>query len=142
MPLLAAGLLLGCQSYSPTPYVSPRVTGRLVDASTREPIPRVEVRRLSAGDLPPSGEPAKGAQLLGQDKAIRSGPDGRFVLESVRDLTLLRHVSWYDVTVSFEHPGYDRLVTNYRPAQATNTAKGEPVVDAGDIALKPVERAR
>jgi hypothetical protein len=39
------------------------------------------------------------------------------------------------VTLAFEHARYERFVTSYTLAQATNTVKGEPVVHAGDIWL-------
>ena len=42
--------------------------------------------------------------------------------------------------MSYSHAGYAVLTTNYTLANATNTATGEPLVNAGDILLPPLTR--
>ena len=68
-------------------------------------------------------------------------PHGRFVLDAERDLTLLQQQVWFSVTVSFEHEGYQTLRTNFTAANVTtNAPDGAPVVNAGDILLRPASR--
>jgi hypothetical protein len=140
-PLRAIGLLMllgavaGCGSLSH--YVSPRVTGRVLDAETHQPLSEARVRRLSSYRNPNADQPVKGGQFLEQPAPILTGPDGTFVLESEHTLTLFRRQSWYSLTLSFEHRGYDQVLTNYTLGQSTNTSTGEPVIEAGDILLPP-----
>jgi hypothetical protein len=127
----------GCKSYSPSSYISPRVTGRVLDQTTRQPIKHVEVRRVTANEAYFVEKTAKGSQALNQSPGVRTGADGTFVLKSVRNLSFLLETGWYSVSVSFARAGYRPLTTNYTLANSTNTAKGEPWVNAGDILLVP-----
>ncbi len=70
--------------------------------------------------------------------AVFTGENGTFVVDSVRNLVVFRKTGWYSVGLSFERTGYEQLVTNYTSVNATNTVKGEPVVNAGDILLRPL----
>ena len=73
--------------------------------------------------------------------AVRTDPDGRFVLETERVLTPLRGSGWFSVQLSFELPGYERFQTNYSCLNlGTNSWKGESVLDAGNILLKPAAK--
>jgi hypothetical protein len=136
--VLAAALgsvLGGC--HSPSQYVSPRVTGRVLNEQTRQPIQNVQVRRQA--DKPSSLEPPKGGQLLMQAPYILTEADGNFALKSERALAFLWRVRWYSVTLSFAHRGYETLAQTFTLAHSTNTPAGEPLVEAGDILLKPLQ---
>jgi hypothetical protein len=138
--LAVACVLAGCKTHSASQCVSPRVVGRVVDRSTHQPIADVQVQRVSANENIPPMDPVKGAQLIGQAPAIRTGPDGLFVLDSVRSVALFRKLDWISVSLAFEHPGYEHLETRYSFTTATNTAAGEPVVNAGDVTLTPLAK--
>ncbi len=139
---LTAGLLFGimitgCKTRSLLPYVSPRVTGRVVSAEEHEPLSHVLVTR---GPLQPDrlSEPRKGGEIMMEKSGVRTDDQGRFVLGSERALTPFR-VGWHSVQLSFELAGYQTFRTNYSitsPA-ATNSLSGEPLVNTGDIPLTP-----
>jgi hypothetical protein len=133
--LLGSAILAGCKSTSMSRYVSPRVIGRVLDSSSEKPIEHVKVRRITADDSYRIQNPPKGGQLMEQTPAVLTGSDGRFVLDSTRSLSLFG--TWYSVTISFEHPGYQRFSTTYTVANVTNTLQGEPVINGGDILLAP-----
>jgi hypothetical protein len=45
------------------------------------------------------------------------------------------------VQLLFEHPGYERFITNYSYINlGTNTLNGESVLDAGNIRLQPARK--
>jgi hypothetical protein len=136
--LVLTGAGTGCKSHSPSPYVSPRIVGRVLDAQTRQPIKGAWVRRESPEQANRTDTPPKGGQVMEKTPAARTAADGTFVLDSERSLVLLRTAGWYAVDVSFWHPEYAPLTTSYTLTQATNTASGEPLVQAGDIALRPL----
>lgn len=129
--------LAGCKSASPSQYISPRITGRVLDARTQQPIEGVQVWRLTPPD--PNVDPAlKGGQVMQQQAAaVRTRSDGTFVLVSERNLAVFRRLGWYSVSLTLAHPSYERLTTEFTLANATNTASGEPLVRAGDIQLQP-----
>jgi hypothetical protein len=95
------------------------------------------VQRLTPDQDAGADEAMKGGQLIAQAPAVRTGSNGKFILESERDLALFRNVSWYSVSLAFDHSGYERFVTNYTLIDATITPGGEPLVKAGDILLRP-----
>lgn len=139
---MAVMVLAGCQS-SPvlnSQYISPRVTGRVLDAATGQPIRNVRIRRLSPGQSLAANPPAVGDEALEKSLALRTGPNGAFDLDSERALTIIRRDSWYSVTVAFTRTGYEQLVTNYTLANAVVAPSGEPVVNAGNILLQPVSK--
>lgn len=129
-----------CKSSSPSQYVSPRLSGRVLDAQNNQPIKGVQVWRLAPDQNVDVVDPPKAGQVREQSSAVRTGQDGTFVLESVRNLALFRKVGWYTMGVSFARAGYERFVTNYTLANATNTASGEPLVTTGDIRLRPLSK--
>ena len=133
IPLCA---LLGCKSYSPSQTISPKVVGRVVDAQTGQPVKDVKVLRNPGSREKAAPEPRNGAQVLSQPPVVRTGADGIFVLESVKQLAVFRTVGWYGLTLSFEHPAYHRFTTNYTQASVSTNAS-EAVVHTGDIKLIP-----
>ena len=144
--LLAASILgascpiLGCKSMSVTRYVSPRITGRVVDAETHQPIQGVQVRRVNSEVEYRSTQPPKGGQLMAAAPVVRTQSDGTFILDSVKDLSFLRKPGWYSVNLAFQHPGYDRLRVSYSLADATNTVSGEPLIPDREVPLAPSKR--
>ena len=138
--LLAAAALAGCKSHPLSPYVSPRVTGRVVAADTGQPLGGV---RITTGRRPDarSTEPPKGGQVMASQPPVQTDRDGRFVLESERVLTPFGVSGWFSLTLLFEHSGYERFFTNFsRINLRTNTWQGEPVLDAGNILLHPARK--
>src|SRR5262249_420999 len=86
--------LAGCKSVSP--YVSPRVEGRVVDAQNHQPIAGVKVQRLSSSHN--TDQPRKGGELMAHAPVVvLTSEDGAFVLDSIRSLTFLRKTGWYSV---------------------------------------------
>jgi hypothetical protein len=138
--LSLAVLCDGCQS-SPilnSQYISPRVRGRVVDAATGQPIRNVGIQRLAPGQKSATNPPAAGSQSLEQMRVLRTDAEGRFDLDSERDVTLFRQAGWYSVTLTFRHSGYERFTTNFTLTSAVFEPNGEPMVDAGNILLQPV----
>ncbi len=138
--LSLAALSGGCQS-SPvlnSQYISPRVTGRVVDAATGQPIRNVSIQRLAPGHKSATSPQAAASQSLEQLRAIRTDAEGRFTLASERDVTLFRQAGWYAVTLAFRHTDYEWFATNFTLVSAVLAPNGEPVVDAGNILLQSV----
>jgi len=133
--------LSGCQSTSFSSYLSPRVTGRVLAADTRQPLADVKIRRVNPSAYQDFDDPAKGGQKLDATRAACTDSQGRFVVDAERDLTLLSQQTWVSVTLAFQHEGYLTLQTNYTLANVTtNAADGAPVVNAGDILLRPASQ--
>jgi len=130
--------VLGCRSSSQ--IVSPRVAGRVVEAGNHQPIQGVKVQRVSADPDRRSPYVQKGGQMMEQNSAVRTASDGTFMLDCIRDLGVFRKLGWYDVKVSFEHPGYERFTTTYMPTNAVITPEGIPVVNTGDVGLTPLQK--
>ena len=136
--LLVAVALVGCKSVLVSAYISPRVTGRVLAADTRQPLAGVKIQRVKPSAGQDYDATPRGGQRMGAMTGIRTDQQGRFVLEAERDLTLIQQQFWYSVTVSFQREGYLTLQTNFTATSATNTPDGTPVVNAGDILLHPV----
>ena len=136
---LAAFALVGCASHPLSLLVSPRVTGRVVDAGTRQPLPDVKVISGSQAATFSEAVPPKGGQLLTAQAPARTDKEGRFTLATERVLTPFGGSGWLSVQLLFSRPGYERFVTNYTYADlTTNSSNGEPLLDAGTILLQPV----
>ncbi len=135
---LIAALALGCKTESVSQYIAPRVEGRVLDARSGQPLRNVKVQRISPGDTYRESEPSKGAALLQTPPAVRSGADGRFILQSERDFAVVFKRGWYSITLSFQLPSYETLTKNYTLADSTNTPAGEPLILTGDIPLNPL----
>ena len=75
---------------------------------------------------------------------IQTDVNGCFSMGSERVLTLYRFGGWNSVRLFVERAGYASLQTNYAGAslQVTNTPSGEPLVEAGDILLRPAPKKR
>ena len=134
---LMAGCFVGCKS-SPSQYISPRVTGRVLDRRTLQPIKGVQIQRIMPApnqDLDPLHA---GGESLQRPLSISTGPDGTFDVDSRKDL--FSPSGWYAISLAFSHAGYTTLRTNYTIANAIKTPRGEPVVNAGDILLQPQSR--
>jgi len=140
--LLAAGFVAGCKSSSPSQYTAPRVEGRVLDAQTHQPLGGVVVRRSDPGASVGSREVPKGGQSMQQVPAVRTGSDGAFALDSERNLKFFHRSGWYSVALSFKHEDYLSFTTNYTPANATMSPRGEPEVQAGDILLVPLAQSQ
>jgi hypothetical protein len=139
--LLAAIAAGGCKSTSLSTYISPRVTGRVIAADTRQPLADVKVRRVNPAAAQDYDEPARGGQRIESVNPVRTDSQGRFVLDAERDLTLLQQQVWFSVMVSFQHNGYLTMRTNFTVSSiTTNAPDGAPVVNAGDILLRPLSR--
>jgi len=140
--MLAACMVAGCKSASPAHYVAPRVEGRVLDADTRRPLSGVQVHRVDAYAAAASREVLKGGQSIENAAAVRTRSDGAFGLASERDLELFGQSSWSSITITFDHAGYALFTTNYTPANATISPRGEPEVQAGDILLEPLVQSQ
>jgi hypothetical protein len=129
-------LLTGCHGWSVSQCVSPRVTGRVVDSETRQPLERVEVQRAVTRSRQAGNPPPKGAQLM-QDapRIVLTSADGTFTLDAVYSVAAFRVLSWSSVDVQFRCPGYLTLTTNLISSADTSDSGGEPYVKAGDILL-------
>jgi hypothetical protein len=72
-----------------------------------------------------------------QKPLTRTDEDGRFVLASERVLSLIRPAKWNLLELDVSRPGYQNLHTNLSINLATNSFKGEPLLDAGQLLLVP-----
>ena len=138
---LATLALLGCESMPFSPLISPRVTGRILAADTGQPLADVVVKSGAQARGYRGAMPPKGGELLMAKAPVRTDADGRFTLDTERVLTPFRGTDWFSVQLLFERAGYERFRTNYsRLNLSTNTAGGEPLLNAGDILLHPAAR--
>lgn len=137
---LAAVLVTGCQTNSPSHYISPRVTGRVLDAQSHQPLAGVQVQRVSANENLQGMETPRGGKAIEKAPPIRTGADGSYVLDSEQALTFFQKAGWYSVTVSFQHAKYEPFVTTYTITDATPTPSGEPLVKAKDVLLIPLAK--
>ncbi|MGH7970587.1 MAG: hypothetical protein ACREIC_17815 [Limisphaerales bacterium] len=136
---MAAGLVLtGCKMQPMGPYISPRITGRVVAAGSGEDLTGVKVIR---GQVRRSlTSQAKGGELMVSKIPAMTDRNGRFTLSSQRVLSVFRSSEWDQAWLTFEHPGYETLTTNYATLGATNTPQGEPILDIGIIRLERTGR--
>ena len=138
---LAALALAGCKGISLSPFVAPRVTGRVVSADTGAPLADVKVTSVGHAAESSRTIPPKGGELLMADYPVRTDRDGRFALDAVRALTPFRGARWFSVELCFERAGYQRFRASYSsPNLSTNSPKGESLLDAGDIRLHPARK--
>jgi len=138
---LAGVALAGCKAMPFSPLISPRVTGRVLAADTGAPLADVRVMSGKHAEGLRGGVPPKGGELLMAKAPVRTGPDGRFTLETERVLTPFSGGGWFSVQLAFERAGYERFRTNYPSVNlSTNSPKGEPLLDAGNILLHPTPK--
>jgi 5-hydroxyisourate hydrolase-like protein (transthyretin family) len=134
--MLLAGAVVSCSSHPLSgQYVSPRLTGRVLDMEDGRPLKGVRVRRLTPEENSQTLDQHGGNRLQETASETRTGGDGRFVMESVRTLNLIGTYGWYSVTLAFEQSGYQRIARSYSLTDSTNTPSGEPLVDTGDVRL-------
>src|SRR5262249_40430505 len=132
-------VVAGCQSGKWGPYSSPRVTGQVLAADTRQPLAGVSVLRGGLEPRSQSGSPPKGGGLMMRKAPVHTNQDGEFALESERVLSLYRGTGWNQVRLRFAKPGYLTLQTNYSLSLGTNAA-GEPSLAVGQVFLQPAAR--
>jgi hypothetical protein len=115
--------------------------GRVLDAGTHKPLAGVHVRRPAPNNNFETFDPPKGGQLLMRPAPVLTDADGRFFLGSKSVFAPFRGPGWWSVPVTLQHSGYQTFQTNYTAASViTNAPAGPPVVDAGDILLRPSAR--
>jgi len=114
------------------------VEGRVLDSQSHEPIQGVRVHRVvQGGNQQVADTPHGGEQMENAPVVVTTSADGSFVVDSERDIALFRHVSWYSVSIAFEHPAYASYTATYMSSNAVASASGEPVVHAGDVLMRP-----
>ena len=139
--LAALALAAGCGTRPLSVVTSPRVTGVVVAANTGRPLADVKIRSGEQTEDFNGAVPPKGGERLMASAPVRTDRDGRFVLQTERALTPFRGSGWFAVRLLFEHPGYERFLTNYSYLTlGTNSLKGESVLDAGKIRLQPAHK--
>jgi hypothetical protein len=137
--LLLTLAVVGCHSSRFGPYTAPRVAGRVLAADSGQPLAGVEVQRGFRAKKRRPAEPPKGGEVLIEKAGARTDSQGRFTLASERALTLFRPIGWNMVQLTFQRAGYERFQTNVAfTAVHTNTPAGEPLLNTGDILLRPV----
>ena len=113
----------------------------MLSADTHQPIVNARVIRTGGNNNADPFGPPKGATLMIQPVPVMTDADGRFLLESKSVFALFRNAGWWTAPVTYQHAGYETYSTNYTANNVTtNTPAGAPVVDAGDILLRPVPR--
>jgi len=136
--LLLVIVLTGCQSIGFSWYSSPRVTGQVLAADTRQPLPEATVKRVVPCPTTGTDTAPKGGMLQMLPAGERADANGRFVLDAEKIVTVFRRGGWHSVTVAFECAGYESFQTNYTSNQFKERSyEGVPLVNAGDILLKP-----
>jgi hypothetical protein len=139
--VLAALVVAGCKSNPLSKDASPRVMGRVLAEDTGRPVADVKVIRWEQTEDLYRTVPRRGGERLTAPVTVQTDAEGRFLFETGRVLTPFRASGWFSVQLSFEHPGYERYLTNYSYLNlGTNTWKGEPVLDAGKILLQPASK--
>jgi len=140
---LAALAVAGCKSRQISPYVSPRVTGRVLAADTRQPLADVRVMRQESTDREDGTVQSLkgGLALMNAPLVVRTDQNGRFVLDAERVLAPLWGASWFSVDLVCQCPGYQRFQTNCSLlGLSTNSVEGQHSFGAGDIFLQPARK--
>ena len=130
----------GCHSFHVQDYVSPRVTGRVLDAETRSPVPNVTVQKVTGDQSAQSGFPPKGGEQMLASGQVHTDKDGLFEMAAEKDvLTFSGGV--YLVRLQFQHSNYETLRTNYSGKHITDAGpKSPPELNAGEILMKRLEQ--
>ena len=129
----------GCRSIGLSNYVTPTISGRVLAGDTGRPLPGARVLRLQPGQSAGAGSPAKGAELLQQERPEITGADGSFVLAGRNYISFFNRSGRWSARVVFQAAGFVTLQTNYTSANIiSNSAASEPQIDTGDILLKPL----
>ena len=130
-------LLCGCQSFRMQDYVSPRITGVVLDAETGDPVPNVTVRKVSGDQsLQPESPPKGGEQMLSGDQ-VQTDKDGRFAMAARKDVLTFSSGSAFAVRLQFQHSRYESFRTNYSGKGITVAGpKRPPELNTGEILLR------
>jgi len=134
-------LLASCQSQKISQYVAPRITGRVLDGQSQQPLANVQIRKVSGQQRWTADDSMSAGQAM-QRNVERTAGDGTFELASQRDLAFLRKTGWYSVTLSFSRNGYQDLSVTYSLTNSTQTVSGEPWIQTGDVLLFPVKKSK
>ena len=142
--LLAAGflaaVLTGCSSFRWSDYVAPEVNGRVLDATTRQPVHRAAVRRVWGSSPSPDAGTPGAAGLLARD-IVLTDADGSFRLSAVKDALTFSGGGMYGVRLAFTHSDYVTLNTNVSGTNILqDSPKTVPTLDVGDIFLHHVTK--
>jgi len=132
--------MVGCESgpILHQGYVSPRITGRVLDANTRQPIAKASVLKVNPRQASQTDRDQKGAEWMIAPTPSLTDEQGRFTLGSQKDLTVFRHANLYSVSVTVTHPQYVQFVTNFTLTNMKRKEEKGPLeVEAGDLLLRP-----
>ncbi len=142
-PMLASLLICGCGSVGgpSLDFTAPRVSGRVLDAETGEPVPRAMVGRTLWTLRHPTGGFLRAAeeQVLRQDFATTDA-SGRFVLPEQRVALLFSlGETRPNLRLAVSHSRHLPWTTNY-PMSALEKDPRRPTLDAGGVLLVPRSR--
>lgn len=137
MPVL---LSLGCDSIKGPnqSYLAPAVEGRLVDATSGEPLPDGWVKRYLGKPSKPDPLAEKGAQRLMTVPTVTSDENGQFQIAPEKGgYLLMTPAPVYNITLVARHQGYETLTTNIdllkiKPVKTNKVL----TVFVGDLPLK------
>jgi len=133
--LALALLLTGCKGWSISQCVSPRVTGRVLDSETRQPLERVEVQRVVARPRSNNTPPKGGQQIQDAPRIVLTSANGSFMLNAEYSVAAFQVLGWSSVDVQFRRTGYLTLTTNLMSSVVSTNSNGEFYLNAGDILL-------
>ena len=129
----------GCQSVGFFDRAMPKISGRVLAGDTGRPLAGVTVLRLQPGQI--AGNPAKGAELLLRGRPEITGADGCFVMAGREYVSFFNRAGGWSVRLAFQAEHYAPFTTNYTmTGSASNSLPGEPLVQAGDILMKPLPK--
>ncbi|MFZ9853914.1 MAG: hypothetical protein ACO3I0_02265 [Limisphaerales bacterium] len=139
--VILSGLLCGCAELAPPhqSWTEAEVQGRVVDAVTGKPLHGASVSRVRKEPSPDSGAGQHGAlQIQDRPTVAMTDKEGRFVLDPVKTAYLfLESYPTFEVVLRIQHSGHETL-----QRRMTNVTwpdkKSPPLIQAGDIALKPL----
>ncbi|KAB2664442.1 MAG: hypothetical protein DVB31_09955 [Verrucomicrobia bacterium] len=128
----------GCGSFTGPGIrcTAPRMTGRVVDASSDTPIAWAKVGREIGRWRGPMGDFPKGAEdQVARSTWVRTGRDGRFDLSAVEVALVFGFGNTMpNLRLVVDHGAYRRLETNFNTADLKLDA-GPPAIDAGTLRL-------
>jgi hypothetical protein len=132
--------LTGCSSFRWSDYVAPQVNGRVLDATTREPVERAAAHRVWGGNQSADPTTPGAARLLAKDMVLTDA-QGRFCLGAVKDALTFSSGGMYGVRLSFTHSDYLTINTNVSGTNIfQDSPKTVPTLDVGDIFLHRVTK--
>lgn len=141
--LLGCLLLLGAGCSSLTgpnqEYTKPAVVGRVLDASTGQPLAGARISRQLGNSKAKDPFPEKGSTSIMAASPEVSDAQGRFSFAAEKTAHLIFTPSRpFMLTLTVEHQDYQTLRTNLDLVviKATKTPHG-PQIDAGDLRLRP-----